>query len=328
MSVFLTVLKVIGIILLVILALILLVLSLVLFVPFTYGVKGSYREKDPEGEARFSWLFRVVSVKLEFLDNKLDIYAKILGLFRIGILDKLKGKKEQTETDAAEGGTVPEINEEKPAETKPAEEEAKPAEAVQETAQETAQEMPEPAAASETTGPEPDASEGTPEGPTEGSETAAGESPDGGIRGKAAKLIQRIKDLYNEKKQKIDEKLADLEDKKRFLLRDRVKAAIAHVLKMVFRMLKHIMPKKLSGKAELGLASPAATGRVLAILSATMPLHKNKIRIRPDFENEHIDADGKFSGRIFVIVLLVYAVRIILNRNVLYVLKNYKKHLS
>ena len=58
MSVFLTVLKVIGIILLVILALILLVLSLVLFVPFTYGVKGSYREKDPEGEARFSWLFR------------------------------------------------------------------------------------------------------------------------------------------------------------------------------------------------------------------------------------------------------------------------------
>ena len=84
MSVFLTVLKVIGIILLVILALILLVLSLVLFVPFTYGVKGSYREKDPEGEARFSWLFRVVSVKLEFLDNKLDIYAKILGLSELG----------------------------------------------------------------------------------------------------------------------------------------------------------------------------------------------------------------------------------------------------
>ena len=327
MSVFLTVLKVIGIILLVILALILLILSLVLFVPFTYGVKGSYHEKDPEGEARFSWLFRGVSVKVEFRDKKLDVYAKILGLFKIGILDRIKGKKEDGEDAAADDEAVPEVKEEKPAapsqeipQEKPEEKETDEKPAAMETtadADEAAvhQEAPEDAG---TEAPE----ENIPE--EADSEATAVDR----IREKAAGLIRKIKDLYYEKKQKVDEKLADLEDKKKFLTRDRVKAAIAHVLKMVFRMLKHIMPKKLSGKAELGLASPAATGRVLAILSATMPLHKNKVRILPDFEHEHIDADGKITGRIFVIVLLVYAVRIILNRNVLYVLKNYKKHFS
>ena len=55
MSVFLLILKIIGIVLLVILGLIVVIALLALFCPFVYRVKGSYHEKNLQLQVRIWW---------------------------------------------------------------------------------------------------------------------------------------------------------------------------------------------------------------------------------------------------------------------------------
>ena len=57
MSVFLLILKIIGIALLVILGLIVVIALLALFCPFVYRVKGSYHEKNLQLQVRIWWPF-------------------------------------------------------------------------------------------------------------------------------------------------------------------------------------------------------------------------------------------------------------------------------
>ena len=336
MGIFLSILKIIGIVLLCILGFILLILLLVLFVPFTYKVKGSYHE-DISADARVGWLFGIAGVQVAFADKALNLYLRILGFIRIPLgkkkekaeepPEKLPGESPPEKAEAAKEAKAkaPEKTEEKKPEPEASKEPepAKKTEAVKEP--EPAKEseaVKEPEAAKEAEpAKEPEAEEKEKEDTAEDGKTAEERS----LEEKITDWIEGKLDLLRKKKEELDKKLEDLKDKKDFIFYERTQNAIRHVLSMVLKMLKHILPSNLSGEVELGLKSPADTGQVIAYAAMLMPLHKNKIKIIPDFENEHIDADVKLKNWIFLIVILV---RIILNKDVLYVLKNYKKHFS
>ena len=73
MAVFLTVLKVIGIILLCIIGFLLLIILLALFVPIRYKLKGNkgIENSDIKASVCVSWLLHLISFKAEFVDSKL-----------------------------------------------------------------------------------------------------------------------------------------------------------------------------------------------------------------------------------------------------------------
>ena len=297
-EIILLILKILLFTVLGILAFVFLILLLVMLVPIRYKIEGSMHEEKPDGFFEVSWLLKMVRARLLVREKKPVLDLRILYFLHPG-----KNKKEETEekeeVSAADSNS-----------------EESPSEAAAEDGEQAEEPPPEPGRPEEE-GPAPD----------DTGEEMEAEEP-GSIPERIRKIAEKLKNTVSEKIEKTRELLRDLEDKKDFLTRDRVKAAIAHVLRMVMKMLKHLMPKSAKGDVLFGLESPADTGTVIGILSATMPVHKNSIRITPDFDRKVIEGEARISGRIFIGYLVVTAVRIILNRNVLYTLKNFKKHFS
>ena len=79
MSVFLLILKIIGIVLLVILGLIVVIALLALFCPFVYRVKGSYHEKNLQLQVRIWWLGRLLGLCADTAEEGFHTYVRIFG---------------------------------------------------------------------------------------------------------------------------------------------------------------------------------------------------------------------------------------------------------
>ena len=79
MSVFLLILKIIGIVLLVILGLIVVIALLALFCPFVYRVKGSYHGKDLQLQVRIWWLGRLLGLCADTAEEGFHTYVRIFG---------------------------------------------------------------------------------------------------------------------------------------------------------------------------------------------------------------------------------------------------------
>lgn len=78
-SVFLMILKVIGIVLLTILLLILFLIGLILFVPVHYSVKGTI-DNNFEAEGKICWLFSILKYSFLFQENEFDGTFRIFGI--------------------------------------------------------------------------------------------------------------------------------------------------------------------------------------------------------------------------------------------------------
>ena len=79
MSVFLLILKIIGIVLLVILGLIVVIALLALFCPFVYRVKGSYHEKNLQLQVRIWWFGRLLGLCADTAEEGFHTYVRIFG---------------------------------------------------------------------------------------------------------------------------------------------------------------------------------------------------------------------------------------------------------
>lgn len=80
MSIFLFILKIIGILLLIILGIVLLIALLVLFCPLTYRIRGSYHDKALDLHARAFWLIYLLGICADVSGNDIKLYLRILGI--------------------------------------------------------------------------------------------------------------------------------------------------------------------------------------------------------------------------------------------------------
>ena len=112
----------------------------------------------------------------------------------------------------------------------------------------------------------------------------------------------------------------------RFIDNDRVHHAVRVVMNRLKKILRSILPKKLSGNAVLGLSGPYATARALSVMSVLMPIHKNAIEITPDFEKSILEADVALKGRIILGTIVFHALFILLSRDVIYTIRKAKKY--
>ena len=145
------------------------------------------------------------------------------------------------------------------------------------------------------------------------------EKPEKEKEEKPEKEKKPFKERFEETKEKIGKAL-------RLADNDRVRHAVTVVLDRLKRILKSILPKKLSGRAVLGLNGPYATARALSVLSVLMPIHKNAVEITPDFENSVVEAEIALKGRIILGAILFHALVLILNRDVIYTIRKTKKY--
>ena len=102
-------------------------------------------------------------------------------------------------------------------------------------------------------------------------------------------------------------------------------AAFKRIKKELFRLLLYLKPKKFHLVLHYGLKDPAATGQVLAIISMLYPFMEENIDITPNFQQEVLEGDTYIKGHIRVFYILIVALRIFVDKNVLRTLKDIKK---
>lgn len=310
--VLLIVLKVIGIILLSILGLILFIMLLLTISPIRYKVDGSYYEK-PNGKVTVSWLLHILHVTAGYAADGLFYKVRVFG---IPIL-KSKKKAEGEETEDKAGGEKAES---------PGEEEKAEDKESNEPKSENEAEAEKDGDKSESSANKDEKSESE---ENAGSQVKPEEKPD------FFSFIDKIDDVWYNTEEKIlekldvfEEKYKDIRKKLKLITNEKTEAAIGHVLKILMKILKSIMPRKLDGHIHFGMENPADTGTILGVLAATMPVHKNSLEIEPDFTEKVFEGEARLKGCIWVGYILFMGIRILLNRNVLITIKRFKKHFS
>ena len=266
MGVFLSVLKIIGIILLVILAAAAVLIMLILFTPFIYTAEVE-KNGDLSAKGGLKWLFGVIHFSFTFINRKFDWDLKIIG---ITLKDLLTGKKKKERRKLKKAQKPPTIMPGEKAD-KGVEKEARAA-----VKAEIKQQKKQAPAKKDIFEDE-------------------GISPPGII----AKIKQTLIRLY-------DGIMTALKYKEAF---DAVK-------QYIFRLIKHIRPRKLSGTVKYGFEDPSLTGKSLALISVFYPVMPKRLEITPVFDEEVFECDVTVKGRFLLIILLVYGLKIYFNDKV------------
>lgn len=82
-----------------------------------------------------------------------------------------------------------------------------------------------------------------------------------------------------------------------------------------------IKPGCLEGNIRFGFEDPSTTGKVLGICSVFLCIYQNYLDISPDFDNACLEGDIKGNGKIYPGALLVLAIQVISNKNLIKVTK-------
>ncbi len=105
---------------------------------------------------------------------------------------------------------------------------------------------------------------------------------------------------------------------KNLLLSDPMKEAFSKLVKTAKSLLRHILPRRLSGRIHFGFEDPSLTGKILAYLSMVYPFTKDTLLIEPEFEAQELILEGNlsFRGRIRLGYLLYLVLSVVLDKNI------------
>ena len=293
-----------GIVLLVILGLVLLLAALLLFVPVRYQAEGELLETaGPAARVRFSWLFSLLTVRIEYVDG-LKVSVRAAGI-RI---------RPERWIRRAAGPSGPEPVEKEP---EPVEKEPEPMERER-----------EPAGKSGSSGmkspPPCEAASGS-------TETGRRES----FSDIPRRLLQRMKQLAG-KTERICNMAEWIRDKAEWFLEEAAyyralfaeegsRQAAILIRTHLGKLLSHAKPRQLSVNLTVGAEDPAVTGRVLAVNGMLYPWIREAVRVTPDFERECLYGDFYAKGRIRAGVALYHILRVVLDKRTWTLIRRLKR---
>lgn len=338
LHVLLFLLKCLGILLLVLLGLFLTVLLLVLIAPVRYKGRLDKKEEPEEifrADALISWLNPFFRVRIQYVEKKLRYTVRIFG---ICFLNSEKPKKEKTKKEkkkknkkkekqaANQEGQNQETAVGKPVQTS----EAVSAEA---TAESTMPEGNMPETIAEGTE--------TPELPVAQSE-ASEETEESGQTKKKRSVFSKIKQIVEKIKaipEKIKQKIIHITDTLKLLwykkekvvafLEDELhRTALGKGWDTVKQVIGHVLPGKIKGQVEFGTGDPESTGKALGVLGVLYAKYGKGVTIVPDFYEKRLIAELTFKGRIRFGTLLFKGLKLIRDKQVKRLYKNFKKLLK
>ena len=281
-SILLIILKIIGITLLVIFGLFLLLLLVVLFVPVRYRFKGNYDDSF-HCKGKITWLLHLVSIRIE-VEKEVVTSIRILGIPLSVFIKKKKEAAFQTEAE--------ESNKQKQSESQTVEQiEEKQAEIFSVTEEVQTEKI---------------------------SFIQKIKNIIHNIKQKIHNIIEKIKNVI----EKIKDFICNIKSKKKQLKRylrilqsDTTKAAFVLCKKKIFKMLKHVFPRKLHADLTFGFEDPATTGYILAIYGMLPAFVGKSIILHPDFDKQIFQGSFKVKGAIRAWTLLYQVLSILMDKN-------------
>lgn len=130
-------------------------------------------------------------------------------------------------------------------------------------------------------------------------------------------FLANIKENVNkliEKKNEIVEKITEVRN---FLQRTSTRQAFRDTKGYLWKLWKHIRPRRLRGTLHFGMEDPAATGQVLGAVSLLIPWYRDHIVIAPDFEQRILEGQISARGRVQMGYFLILGLQILWNRNLI-----------
>jgi hypothetical protein len=286
LTTFLGILKIILLIILVLLLIVITLISLVLFVPIKYKVVGNKYE-DFNINGKFSWLCGILRGKYIKDGDNLEFNIKVF--FKTLSSDQ-KEKKSRKKTKSKSKDTANTSNNDENIEQSDSyvNEDASSALQVVEVKKDIREQS--------------------------------------NINKSMSK--EKIKRTHKKKKSK-KRKINILKGKSNFIekVKDIInkenKVVIKYIIDQLKAFLKKIMPKYIKVKVKFGTGDPATTGYVLGILSISYALAGNKIAIIPNFEDKEFSGDFNIKGRLFLVIVLYYLLKLIINKRVRRLIANF-----
>ncbi len=130
-------------------------------------------------------------------------------------------------------------------------------------------------------------------------------------------LFERIRQKWKRFLRKLSDIRRTAERFKRMADDTRNRAAISHLKKEVFRLLKCILPDRLFLDMSYSTGSPDTTAQVFGILALFPIGYQNRWHIRPDFEADaaYIEGSTDTKGHIYMVQLVGIFLRLITDKN-------------
>ena len=104
----------------------------------------------------------------------------------------------------------------------------------------------------------------------------------------------------------------------------RVSSAVRNFFLEIIRIIRYILPKKLSGELTYGLGSPDRTGMSLAVLSMVIPVHPD-FEVTPDFYESRFEGELSLDRRIFICAVVWHLLKIVFFRDTFYTVRKVTK---
>lgn len=290
LTVLLLILKILGIVLLVLLGILLALLMIVLFVPVRYQGSGYREEGDPvpvHVQLKVTWLLHLVRVSFIYPE---EAFLKVKVLF-FQILPAKERKKKASNKKEADG-------------KKPKTDKKEAEHDVRDTASD-----------------QKISDEGN---------TAV---EDGGddrrtlldfVR-KLFSAIRNIKYTIRKIYDKINHIIHNIRYYIKILQTESFKRAFVLCREQLLRLMKIVLPRKVSGTFTIGMEDPAATGQILSIYGILYLLIGDSITVIPDFEKPVMEGSFRFKGKITAFTLIRIAAKIYFDKDLKRVICLFKK---
>ena len=316
---FLTVLKIIGIVLLWILLIVLFLILLVLFVPVRYKADANIPETELDKgfdlekmhiKAGFSWLLHLISGGIDYPESK-EFTIRVLGIKVFPRKNKdSKVTEQKTEDDLA-------IAEEENIDNN--EDEILDNNADKDTSLSSDNSI-------DNNGNAPESNSAN---FTENSEN---EPEDKALIEIITDIFEKIENILKTPQtvlRKIQYTISRVCGKigmiKNTLENDIFKRAFSLVKRKLIRILKMILPDKIKADILFGTGDPADTAEVLAVYSALYPTLYKKVSFEPDFDRKVLRADVHVKGHITLFTILYCVLVCYFNKDVKKTIKRFKK---
>ena len=298
LTVLLLILKILGIVLLVLLGILLALLLIVLFVPVRYQGSGYRKEGDPvpvHVQLKVTWLLHFVRVSFIYPE---EAFLKVKVLF-FQILPAKEKKKKASNKKKDDRAAKKESDEKKQKTDK-----KEAGSDVRDTASD-----------------QKISDEGN---------TAV---EDGGddrrtlldfVR-KLFSAIRNIKYTIRKIYDKINHIIHNIRYYIKILQTESFKRAFVLCKEQLLRLMKIVLPRKVSGTFTIGMEDPAATGQILSIYGILYPLIGDSITVIPDFEKPVMEGSFRFKGKITAFTLIRIAAKIYFDKDLKRVICLFKK---
>ncbi|MCR5342845.1 MAG: hypothetical protein K6E70_05665 [Butyrivibrio sp.] len=342
MGIFLTVLKITGLVLLGILALLLLIVICVLFVPIRYKADAVIAETDLEkgpslilenltANASFSWLLHLVRGGINYPESK-EFTVKVL-CFTVFPPKKKKDDDLENEDD-----NDFEEDSYEPSETGYAE--ALEKEEGFEAKSDKEEDGEEGDGKGDAILEEPVEEKDSTESDIKEENASYDEDFDDDDDGKdffeflgdifdtIGKIIKIPQDVFKKIQYTISRIYAKINMVKNTLSNDIFKRAFEVTKKQIFRVLKMILPRKFSADFLVGTSDPTITADILAAYGVMYPVLVNKVFLTPDFERQILAGKVHLKGRITVFTIVWAAGVLYFNKDVRKTYRRFKKILD